>query len=166
MSEITKELERRIEAGWMVEPQDVRRMLKHNDDMGRSFSQWLYAYMDMSQLQEILYQHYQLCLGGKVDLETMKAVAGTAMNTVASSARSNKMEDVMSVLYRSASALNGCKDLEELADLIRKVQRFINMMFYAIDLAFPWSEVSEAYNEIRKDFVPPHREGAVDVCDL
>lgn len=63
MSEITKELERRIEAGWMVEPQDVRRMLKHNDDMGRSFSQWLYAYMDMSQLQEILYQHYQLCLG-------------------------------------------------------------------------------------------------------
>ncbi len=37
MSEITKELERRIEAGWMVEPQDVRRMLKHNDDMGRSF---------------------------------------------------------------------------------------------------------------------------------
>ncbi len=40
------------------------------------------------------------------------------------------------------------------------------MMFYAIDLAFPWSEVSKAYNEIRKDFVPPHRAGAVDVCDL
>ena len=88
------------------------------------------------------------------------------MNTVASSARSNKMEDVMSVLYRSASALGSCKDLEELAALIRKVQRFINMMFYAIDLAFPWSEVSKAYNEIRKDFVPPHRENAVDVCDL
>ena len=117
-------MERRIEAGWMVEPQDVRRMLKHNDDMGRSFRSGYMPTWICHSFRKFSYQHYQLCLGGKVDLETMKAVAGSAMNTVASSARSNKMEDVMSVLYRSASALNGCKDLEELADLIRKVAAF------------------------------------------
>ena len=64
MSELMKELDRRIEAAWMVEPQDVRRMLKHNDDSGRNFGQWVYSYMDMSQLQEVLYQYYKICLGG------------------------------------------------------------------------------------------------------
>ena len=41
MSEFTKELDRRINAIFTEEPQDVRRMLKHNADSGRNFAQWL-----------------------------------------------------------------------------------------------------------------------------
>lgn len=165
MSELMKELDRRIEAAWMVEPQDVRRMLKHNDDSGRNFGQWVYSYMDMSQLQEVLYQYYKICLGGNADLATMKAVATSAMNNVAANSRSSKMEDLMSVLYRASAVANGAKDLDELAALLRKVQRYVNVMFYAIDLALPWADMCKAYNELMKDFVPPTREGAVDVSD-
>lgn len=165
MSELLKELDRRIEAGWMVEPQDVRRMLKHNDDMGRNFAQWIYAYMDMSQLQEVLYQYYKICLGGTADLATMKSVACSAMNNVAANCRSAKMEDTMSVLYRASSAANGAKDLADLAALLRKVQRYINVMFYAIDMALPWDAMCKAYNEVMKDFVPASREKAIDVSD-
>ena len=165
MSELMKELDRRIEASWMVEPQDVRRMLKHNDDSGRNFAQWVYSYMDMSQLQEILYQYYKICLSGNADLDTMKAVACSAMNNVAANSRSSKMEDLMSILYRASSAANGTKDLAELAALLRKVQRYINVMFYAIDLAIPWEGMCQAYNKLMKDYVPATREGAVDVSD-
>lgn len=165
MSELMKELDRRIEAAWMVEPQDVRRMLKHNDDMGRNFAQWVYSYMDMSQLQEVLYQYYKICLGGNADLDTMKSVACSAMNNVAANSRSSKMEDLMSILYRASSAANGAKDLNELAALLRKVQRYINVMFYAIDLAIPWEGMCQAYNKLMKDYVPATREGAVDVSD-
>ena len=71
----------------------------------------------------------------------------------------------MSVLYRASAAANGAKDLDELAALLRKVQRYVNVMFYAIDLALPWADMCKAYNELMKDFVPPTREGAVDVSD-
>lgn len=165
MSELLKELDRRIEAAWMVEPQDVRRMLKHNDDSGRNFAQWVYAYMDMSQLQEVLYQYYKTCLGGSADLATMKTVASSAMNNVAANCRSAKMEDLMSLLYRAASAANSAKDHEELAALLRKVQRYINVMFYAIDLAIPWEGMCQAYNKLMREYVSPARDGAVDVSD-
>lgn len=165
MSEYTKELERRIDAGFMTEPQDVRRMMMHNDDQGRVFAQWVYTYMDMSQLQEVLYQDYQICLSGDADLATMKKVVNAAIGNVAANSRSSKMEDTMSVLYRGIPAVNGCKSLEELGELCRIIQRYINMMFYAVDMALPWDGMCKAYNELRKDFVPADRPGAVDVCD-
>lgn len=165
MSELLKELDKRIDTAWMVEPQDVRRMLKHNDDSGRNFAQWIYAYMDMSQLQEVLYQYYKIALGGTADLATMKTVASSAMNNVAANCRSAKMEDLMSLLYRAASAVNGANDHEELAALLRKVQRYINVMFYAIDIALPWEGMCQAYNKLMEDYVPATREGAIDVSD-
>lgn len=165
MSELTKELDRRIEANWMVEPQDVRRMLKHNQDQGRNFGQWVYAYMHMYGLQHYLYQYYKLALGGTADLETLKAVVCGAINNIAGSCKSNKMEDTMSVLYRSAAVISGCKDHKTMAEIIKKLQRYINGIFYAIDWALPWSEMCKAYDKLMKDFVPPTREEAVDVSD-
>lgn len=165
MSELLKELDRRIEAAWMVEPQDVRRMLKHNDDSGRNFAQWVYSYMDMSQLQEVLYQLYKIALGGTADLATLKTVSCSVMNNVAANSRSSKMEDMMSVLYRASSAASGAKDHAELAALLRKVQRYVNVMFYAIDLALPWDGMCKAYNELMKDYVPDTRKDAIDVSD-
>lgn len=165
MSELIKELDRRIEANWMVEPQDVRRMLKHNDDSGRNFGQWVYAYMHMYGLQHYLYQYYKLALGGTADLNTLKSVVCGALNNIAASCKSNKMEDTMSVLYRTASAVQGCEDHASLAELIIKVQRYINGIFYAIDWALPWAGMCKAYNELMKDFVPPTRENATDISD-
>ena len=165
MSELMKELERRIEAAWMVEPQDVRRMLSHNTDEDRNFSQWVYAYMDLWQLMNVLYSFYKICLGGKADLDTMKATSNAVIGTVAANCKSCKMEDTMSVLYRSMSAVNGCSDLVELAKLLREVQRFVNIMFYNVDLALPWDGMSKASVELQKEYVPVSRIGAVDVSD-
>ena len=135
MSVYTKELERRIDAGWLTEPQDVRRMLKHSAAEGRNMAQHIYAYMDLWLLQESLYPIYRVTM------------------------------DTTSVLYRSITAISGCDSLESLAATIRVVQRFINMMFYAVDLAFPWDAMCQEYSRVMKDFVPPHRAGAVDVSD-
>ena len=44
-------------------------------------------------------------------------------------------------------------------------RRYINVMFYAIDLAIPWEGMCQAYNKLMKDYVPATREGAVDVSD-
>lgn len=165
MSEFTKELERRIDAGWLVEPQDVRRMLKHSAAEGRNMAQHIYAYMDLWLLQESLYPIYRIVAGGNADLATLKAASNNIIGPAANNFRAAKMEDTTSVLYRAISAISGCASMEALAETLRVVQRFVNMMFYAVDLAFPWDQMCEEYLKIMKDFVPPHREGAVDVSD-
>ena len=165
MSEFTKELERRIDAGWLTEPQDVRRMLKHSAAEGRNMAQHIYAYMDLWLLQESLYPIYRVTMGGNADLDTLKAAANGIIGPAANNFRVTKMEDTTSVLYRSITAISGCDSLESLAATIRVVQRFINMMFYAVDLAFPWDAMCQEYSRVMKDFVPPHRAGAVDVSD-
>ena len=165
MSEFTKELERRIDAGWLVEPQDVRRMLKHSAAEGRNMAQHIYAYMDLWLLQESLYPIYRVAVGGNADLETLKSVCNSIIGPAANNFRAAKMEDTTSVLYRGVSAISGCGTMESLAETIRIIQRFINVMFYAVDLAFPWEDMCQEYLRVMKDFVPPHREGAVDVSD-
>ena len=165
MSELTKELDRRIEANWMTEPQDVRRMLNHNTHDGRNFGQWVYAYMHMYGLQHYLYQYYKLASSGNADINTLIAVVCNSINNIAGSCKNNKMEDTMSVLYRSSTAISNCGDLESMAEIILKVQRYINGIFYAIDFALPWSEMSKTYEKLMKEYVPPTRENYVDLCD-
>lgn len=165
MSEFTKELDRRIEAIFTEEPQDIRRMLNHNADSGRNFAQWVYSYMQMWEMMEILYQYYKLTLAGKVDLETMKAVTNSALANSANRCRSSKMEDTMSVYFRGMAAVNGAKDHEELAVLIRKIELYTSRVFYNTDLALPWEDMCQAYNELMKNYVSPAREGTVDVSD-
>lgn len=165
MSEFTKELDRRINAIFTEEPQDVRRMLKHNADSGRNFAQWLYSYMQMWEMMEILYQLYKLALAGDVDLDTMKAVTNSALGNSANRCRSSKMEDTMSVYFRGMAAVNGAKTHEELATLIRKIELYTSRVFYNIDLAIPWEDMCQAYNKLMETYVSPAREGTVDVSD-
>ena len=76
-----------------------------------------------------------------------------------------RMGNVPLVPYYRPGDKRIAQDLAELAALLRKVQRYINVMFYAIDLAIPWEGMCQAYNQLMKDYVPAGREGAVDVSD-
>lgn len=166
MSEFTKEIERRIDAGFMTEPQDIRRMLKHSAHPGRNFSQWLYCYMDSWKLMDDLYSIFKVALNEDSDLETIKSIANGIISVQASNFKAAHMEDTSWVLYRAIGAVNGCKTHESLAELLRIIQRFCAVMFYSLDHAVPWDGLCKAYNDLMVDFVPKDRENAVDVCDL
>lgn len=165
MSEFTKELERRIDSGFMTEPQDIRRMLKHNQKDGRNFGTWMYSYMDSWELMNVLYMMYKAALNEANDLGTIKSIATAVIGNKASNFKAARMEDTTSVLYRSIGSLNGCKSHEALAEVLRAVQRYVNMIFYAVDHALPWDAMSKEYDRLMADFVPLDRIDAVDVSD-
>ena len=141
------EMKIRCETAHMEQPLDIRRILAHNKEIGRNFTAVIFAMGDTNNVTYFLNTMQAIAKSGQGDLDTLKDLAVEQLcfygyrylNYYA-------MNDMHTIFLRFAFAAKDAETLEELAEYLRVLQIYTGQMSYWIDLAFPWSPVTEKYN--------------------
>lgn len=143
------EMKIRCETAHMEQPLDIRRMLAHNKEIDRNFTAVIFAMGDTNNATYFLNTMQAIAKSGQGDLDTLKDLAVEQLRFYGYRYLNYyAMNDMHTIFLKFAFAAKDAENLEELAEYLRALQIYTGQMSYWIDLAFPWSPVTEKYNEI------------------
>lgn len=151
MSDLTVELNQKLQNIWLDRPDDVSRLIGRNYNTGREFPVWVYSFSYLEALSGILNTYASLARNHEGDLETLKKLASTQTRFYSDSGgddsegfrRIAHMEDVSDLLEKAAVEFENVDNYEDFAGLARALQRYILQLHFWVDIEFPWDEVSE-----------------------
>lgn len=149
MYELVRELEAYSNEMWLNQPKDIDRMLSRNGACGSNFTIIMFARTDAQSASNTLYQLYSLAQSEEGDLETLRRFSAELLSFLGMRVKNYYSMDTTHVLsLRSAVLVRQAKTYQELAEILRAIQRYYGQLAYWIDFAMPWKGLSEEYDRL------------------